>query len=250
MSSLVQKENDELVIDLKSVFQLLWQKLPIILISMVGCGVIAFLIAYFLVTPQYKASVTLYVNNRNTQESTTTLTQNDLTASAKLVDTFSAIITSKTMLKDVAARAAINMEDYGNSYETLKKKMTIEAVNSSEVFTVAVTNPDAGTAQRIVNAVAELLPEKIAGLIEGCSVHTVDYADVPDKIDSPSYLIWTVVGVMLGILVSVAFVIIVGINDTRIKSEKDLEEWAYPILSVIPDLDPKTNSTKAGYGYK
>lgn len=45
-----------------------------------------------------------------------------------------------------------------------------EAVNSTEVFSIDVTSPDPQEAELIANAIADILPDRIADIVEGSSV--------------------------------------------------------------------------------
>lgn len=246
MSRFVQRESNDIVVDLKGVFKILLKRLPVILLIGILGGAIAFAIARFFITPQYKASVTLYVKNSKDYNESTTVSPNDLTASAKLVDTFSAIITSKSMYQLVTTYCQID----DINYQMYMNQLEIKAVNDTQVFTVSMTDPNPNTAQNIVNGIAEMLPGKIGGLIEGCSVSTVDLADLPTEIASPNSRLWIGVGFIVGLLLAVIVVTVIAANDQRIRSENDLSEWDYPVLSVIPDLSRKANKNDSVNDYQ
>ena len=55
--------NDEIEIDLLHIVKILWQKIWIIIISMVLLGAALFSYAVFMITPQYQAKAMMYVNN-------------------------------------------------------------------------------------------------------------------------------------------------------------------------------------------
>ena len=55
--------DNEMVIDLVQLAKALWHRAWAILLAMVIFGAAAFSYAYFLITPLYKASAMLYVNN-------------------------------------------------------------------------------------------------------------------------------------------------------------------------------------------
>lgn len=240
--SIVKKSGNADVIDLLKIVKLLWRKAWLIaLIGILAAGA-ALAGTVFLIAPQYTATVTMYVNNYNNKDSSTTITSGDLTASAKLVDTYIAIIKSNTLLNEVAEEARVSY-----SAGQLEKMITASAVDSTEVFDVNVTCYSAAEATRIANAIATVSPEHIADIVEGSSVKVIDLAEVPENPSSPSYKKNTAIGLLLGIVVAVALILIREMLDTRIKSEEDLKEWELPVLGVIPDLG--TAGKKGGYGY-
>ena len=113
--------------------------------------------------------------------------------------------------------------------------MSTEQVDSTEFFNVYITHPDPETAAYIANIIAEVAPDEIAGFIEGSSTKIVDYAQVPEKPSSPSLTKNTLIGVLLGLVLSVAFLTIRDLMDVRVKNEEDLSEISnLPVLGRIP----------------
>ena len=242
--SILNRQDDEIEIDLVEVFRLLLGKWHFIIISMLIFGLVVFAGTFFLVTPQYEANTTLYVNNSVNRENSVAISQSDLIASAHLVDTYAAIIKSRTVLEQVLERANVEIE-IGN----LQKMITAKAINDTEVFMITVKDSDPHTATRIANAIAEIAPGQCESIVEGSSVKVVDYAELPTEIASPSYKIATLAGMLVGGIFSVAFIVIQALLDTTIKSEDDFKQWDYPVLCVIPDLDEAIKHDRQGYGY-
>lgn len=242
--SIVKKSGNREMIDLLEVVKLLWHKAwLIVLVGVLAAGA-ALACTAFLIAPKYTATVTMYVNNYNNKDSSTTITSGDLSASAKLVDTYIAIIKSNTLLDEVAQEARVNY-----SSEKIEEMITASAVDATEVFDVNVTCHSAAEATRIANAIATVSPDRIAEIVEGSSVKVIDLAEVPEKRSSPSYSKNTAVGLLLGVVVAMGLILIREMVDTRIKSEEDLKEWDLPVLGVIPDMSSAGKKGSYGYGY-
>lgn len=234
--SLVQKEDDEVTIDLLGVVKLLWSKAILIICCSIIIGALAFVGTQVFITPVYKAEVTMYVNNRTTSgdAATTTLSASDLQASARLVDTYAAIIRNEAFLGDVAKKMG-----EGNDPETVEKLMkavAIDSVNNTEVFRVSVVDPNPEKAAEIANIIVKMAPNRIADIVEGSSVKIINKATVPTDIYSPSYKKNTLIGVAFGFVLIVAIIVIREMSDTTLKSEADFAQWNYPLLGSIPDL--------------
>ncbi len=242
--SIVSQTKEEVVIDLMALIRLLIRKLHIIVLSTLVVGILFYACSLFLMTPMYEAHTTLYVNNSTSQDTSTAITTSDLTASAQLVDTYSAIISSNTVLSLVIEEADVDMTE-----EELLEQITISAVNDTEVFTVSVLNADPKTAARIANGIATIVPDQISEIVEGSSVKVVDYARIPTEIASPNYTLWAMLGMMLGFVVSVAVIVVRALLDRTIKSESDFERWTLPILGTVPDLEQAHKTDTYGYGY-
>lgn len=241
---IIKRTQNEVQVNLLGLLTLLWKKAAIILFACLLGSVLVFGGTYFLITPKYTASITLYVNNTSTSDAATTISTSDLTASAKLVDTYAAIISSKTVLDQVKEEADVDFKT-----ETLGSMISVSAINDTEVFRVSVENADPKTATRIANAIAEVAPEQISGIVDRSSVKVVDRADIPTDISSPDYFKCAVVGAIFGFIISVAIILIRAFLDTVIRSESDLEGWDLPVLSVVPEFTQAAKLDSYGYQY-
>lgn len=246
--SLIQREDDDVTIDLLELLRLLWSKAILIIAVSVVFGGMAFVGTHVLVTPLYKASVTMYVNNRTTSAdaaNATTLSASDLQASARLVDTYAAIIKNQAFLGAVAKDMRMEPEKAAS----LMNAVNIKAVNNTEVFSVSVVDPDPEYAARIANTIVKLAPDRIADIVEGSSVKIINEASVPTSIDSPNYKKNALLGLAFGFILIVAIIVIRELSDTTIKSEADFMQWEYPLLGSIPDLKSTGKSSSGSYGY-
>lgn len=244
MQVIRRNQEGEIVINLLGLFQLLWQKeLQIILACIIGGG-LCYGATLLLIVPKYTANVYMYANNSNSNDKTTSITTSDLNASAQLVDTYATIICRDMVLEQVVKAADIEM-----TTEELADCVAVSAVNSTEVFKVAVESTDPAEAALIANTIAEIAPVRIAEIVDGCSVEIVDYAKVPIEQSSPNYKLSVVLGVFLGFVIWVFVIILHEILDIRIKSEVDFQSWGLPVLCNIPEFSSASKYEGYGYGY-
>ena len=67
------------------------------------------------------------------------------------------------------------------------------------------------------------------------AVNVVDNANLPDSPVSPSVPKWTLIGVAIGMIVSIAVIVIQHLLDDSIKSSEDIEKYlGISTLAVIP----------------
>ena len=229
-----RSKTDYYEIDLLRLAGALWKKLWLIVLVTLLCGALAFGYTFFLVTPLYKATAMMYVNNSaiSVGSAKVSISAGDLAASQSLVDTYTVILKTRGTLNEVISRTGVPY-----SYQQLTKMVQAEAVNSTEVFSIDVTSPDPQEAELIANAIADILPDRIADIVEGSSVKIVDYAIVPAEIASPSYTRNTALGMLAGLVVIAAIICLREIFDEKLHSEDDItQRYQLPILAVIPDL--------------
>ena len=237
------REN-ETEIDLLQLAKALWHKAWAIVLVTLITAAMAFAGTKLFITPLYTASAMMYVNNSSISVGSTQVNLSDLTAAQSLVETYMVILKTRGTLEEVIKEANLPYD-----YEQLSGMIEAGAVNSTEVFSIDVTSADPQEAERIANAIADILPDRIAEIVDGSSVKIVDYAIVPSEIASPSYTRNTALGMLLGLVLIAAIICLREIFDEKLHGEEDLaQRYEQPILAVIPDLAaPGAAAYRSGY---
>ena len=230
-----QMAADEIEIDLLKLAELLLHKAKILIAATILIAAAAFGITYFLITPLYTSSALMYVNNSGFTVGSTSfsITSGELSAAQSLVDTYGVILKSRTTLEDVIRRDNLNY-----TYEELYGMVTTSSVNGTEIFRINVTSADPAEAERIANTIADMLPEKIASIVEGSDVRIVDYAVIPSSRTSPSFTKNTMIGALVGFVFAAAVIILRYLLDETIHTEDYLTQTYpnIPLLTVVPDM--------------
>ena len=238
------QKNEEIEINLGRVFSAVMGRAWLVAIVAVICAVVTFAGTFFFITPQYESAAMFYVNNSNLSLGDTSLSisSGDLTTSRNLVDSYIVILNTRETLVDV-----IDYAGASRTYKELREMIAAEAVNETELFRVTVTSPDPNEAERLANAIAYILPKRIGTIIDGTSARVADAAIVPTRPSSPSYPKNTVIGFLLGFVLSVGVIALREIFDTTIRGEEDItQSCKHPILAAVPDM---TAPGKGGYYY-
>lgn len=242
------KDVTEFEIDVLSLIRVVWKKGLIIALVAVLFGCATFGVTAFLMEPKYEATASLYVNNStfNLGATSFSITSSDLSASSSLVSVYLYILESRTTLEEV-----IQTADLTYTPDELEKMISANNVSQTGAFEVTVTSTNPAEAELIANSIAQILPDRIAEIVDGTSVRVVDYAIIPSGRSGPSILIGTLLGIFIGGLLSVAWVVMQYIMDDAgraiIQSVDDLRDM-YPdimVLATIPDV--RLSEKKNGY---
>lgn len=230
-------------IDILQMALALVKKWWVIAVATVLAGIIAFGYTRLGITPKYEATAMFYVNNSSISGK---LSLADLNAAEKSVKSYCTILETRLSLEEV-----IREGNFNYTYEQLKKMIGSQAVDGTEIFSVTVTSSDPQEACDIANTIASVLPQKVADVIDGTKVKVVDYAVVPQTKSSPSIPKNTVLGMLVGFVLSAGVIILLEIFNDTINSE----EWLVttygdeiPLLSVVPDVNAKSDRRYYKYG--
>ena len=230
-------------IDLLQMASALVKKWWVIAVATVLAGIIAFGYTRLGITPKYEATAMFYVNNSSISGK---LSLAELNAAEKSVKSYCTILGTRLSLEEV-----IREGNFNYTYEQLKKMIGSQAVDGTEIFSVTVTSPDPQEACDIANTIASVLPQKVADAMDGAKVKVIDYAVVPQTKSSPSTPKNTVLGMLVGFVLSAGVIILLETFNDTINSE----EWLVttygdeiPLLSVVPDVNAKSDRRYYKYG--
>ena len=241
------KTKEYYTIDLVHVMKSLWRRVWIIILSALLAAGIGFSLATFFISPTYSSSIMLYVNNSSISfgDASFSISSSEITAAQGLVKTYSEILNNRTTLERVIDETGVSY-----TYKELSKMVTAESSNETEIMRVTVTTENPYEASKIANCIAEVLPERISEIIDGATMEVVDSAIPNTNKVAPSRTQYTVVGFLLGVLISVVILVIVALMDDTIHDEEYvLQNYDCPILAKIPNL-VNSGGKRSSYYYR
>lgn len=237
--------HDVVEIDLQKLLLAYLRRWWLIVLCAVVAACLSMYVTRYHITPMYKASVMVYVNNIRGDLQIETITSSNLATAQRLVDTYINIIKSDTVLEKVAEASDMDI-----TAAEIRKIMSAEQVDDTEIFNVYITHEDPALAAQLANAVAAVAPGEIEEFVEGSSTKIIDYAKVPTAPSSPSLSRNTVLGGLIGCVLAVVALTIVFLLDVRINDEEDLTIlFDLPVLAQVPAFVPEGSKRRSVYGY-
>ena len=224
-------DEDYETIDLLEVLNVVRQHILVILLTTVIAAAAGFGVSKFLLVPKYESSALMIVNTR--QDVTANVTSDQINSAAKLVSTYSIIIKSDTVLQQVINNLGLNL-----TYSELKDRVTVTAVDDTQVMQITVLSDNPEWARQVCEQITLISPDVILESVEAGSVKLISQAAVnPDPV-SPNVSRNTAVAALLGLVLSIGVVILREMLDNRIKSEDDVRKYLdMPVIGVIPDYE-------------
>ena len=223
-----QMEMEEEVIDLSELLRLLWSHvLQIVAVGLVA-AVISFLVCTFALTPRYQASVNMIVNTR--QDSTTTVSTDNITSAKNMIDTYAVIIKSNLVLNDVIQRLGLDI-----TYSQLADSITVGSVNSTQIMAITVTNENPGLAGKIAQTIAEVAPDVIVEKVGSCkAVSDVEIGTTPVY---PQTKKTTLLCALAGMVAACALLVVNHLLHNYIVDDEDVQKKLdLPVLGFIPEV--------------
>lgn len=231
MQSAAMVDDDYDTIDLLEVLEVVRQHILIIILVTVIAAAAGFGFSRFVMVPQYEASALMIVNTR--QDTTANVTSDQINSATKLVSTYSIIIKSDTVLQQVISNLGLTL-----TYDQLKERVTVSAVDDTQVMQITVRSDNPEWARQVCEQITTISPDVILESVEAGSVKLISQAAVTPEPVSPNVMKNTAIAAVLGLVVSIGIVVLRELLDNKIKSEDDVRKYLdLPVVGVIPDYE-------------
>lgn len=217
-------------IDLKELFEYVKNKLGLIIVITAGICLLGCIYGLVFQKPMYKSYTTVILGS-NATSSSQTITQTDITINRNLVDTYAQIVTSRRVLDQV-----INELNLDISYESLKSKISVSAVNNTEIIKINAEDKDAIKAKNIANITANYFKKEIVDLYNMNNVNILDEAIQEKNPYNINITKQIIVYFMIGLILAIGIVFVVFYFDRTIKSAEQVEQKIkLPILGSVEE---------------
>ena len=219
-------------IDLLEILRIIRERSWIIVLITVMAIAVSGLVSFFFLDKVYQTSTTLMVS-KTQSDSTNMLQYNDVLMSQKLVKTYSEIVKSNRVLDKVIQKLELDA-----SAEELRKKITVNSVQDTEIIRISVEDIDPQYATDLANGTAVVFMGEVAEIMKMDNVQLIDPAKVPNDPVRPRPLLNMAIAGVLGLMISLGIIFLIEYLDNTVKSAEDIEgHIGLPVLGGIPDFE-------------
>ena len=243
----VNNDKEEDTIDLGAIFNLLLARIGWIILMGVLVGIVAFVITKFVIVPKYTTSTQILVINENKNAADSAgnaVNFSNIQSSTYLAKDYVYMITSKPVMQQVISE--LGLQDI--SYSDLASQISVTTPDDTRILIISVTDENPVKAKQIADSVRENSIEHIQSVIGTDTVRSIDGdigAVIPTSQSSPNVKRDTILGVLLGIIIACAIIILRYILDDSIKTEEDVHNRIG--LSVLVNMPFKNDIEKSLY---
>ncbi|WP_443484462.1 YveK family protein [Limosilactobacillus reuteri] len=239
-------------IDLHRLMVLCRKHIKILIVWTLLAGVLGFVIAQFVVVPKYTATTEILVNQKHTNDNNGQA-YNNQQADIQMINTYKDIITNQVILSKASkqlknpvhvikpaqkavyrtnadgtrrlikeAQPAV-VERGGKSYnlstDELKKAISVQTQQNSQVFSLQVKTDDPQESAVVANTVANVFRQQIKKIMSVNNVTIVSRASTPDTPSFPNKKLFALAGAVLGLILSFLYILIGDLMDTSIHDD-------------------------------
>lgn len=220
-----EQNTEETYIDLSELFRVMLKNIKLIVIATIACMVIAFLVTTFFISKKYESKSSLYlkplVNNG-------VVDNGSLATNRSLVSDYIKIMQGDRVLSKVAKE--LNVET-----NKVKSALNASADANSTIINVSAITDDAEFSKEVVVLVIDNFIEEMKEINGTNNFLVINDAKVIETAVSPSKVKNTVLGALLGMVLSCGYVFVKFMFDKRLKNRAEAESFlGIPVLCEIP----------------
>ena len=210
-------------------FSALWAKKTIIILSAVFMALVAFVGTKMFVTPKYTSVTKLFVMTKN-DDTSASATYTDLQTGSMLTKDYMELVKSRPVLEKTISKLKLDVTP-----EELAGMITTETPTDTRIMSISVTDDDPKEAKQIADTLRKAVSVQITEIMNADSVNTVEEGNLPTSPSSPNVKKNMILGALLGLVISMGFIVLISILDDTVKTPDDVEKYlGLNVLTSIP----------------
>ncbi|MDF2700664.1 MAG: lipopolysaccharide biosynthesis protein [Haloplasmataceae bacterium] len=219
-------------INLQELFLVLWKNVIFIAILTIISAAAFGSFTKFFMEKEYASDT--YVQISSSQHGGT---YTDLQYSKALVKNYVFQANSRTVLNQVINDEALNLS---MGYDELKNLVKVSQITDTDIIKIEVTTNDSQLSADIANKVSYYLTEFVKTDVNVLDVRPYDAAIQNTNSVGPNLMLNTVIGLVMGGMISVGIVLLKEFLNRTVRTSKDVEKYLnLPVLGAIPMLEKK-----------
>ena len=217
--------NDEVEIDLSQLLKLLKKNIRLIIILALVGIIIAASATTFLISKKYQSqgSVLLKADVVNGSLDSTQVNTNKM-----MVNNYVKLLQGNNIQDQVAKNLNITSAE-------VRSSLSITNTTDTQIIEVSSTTVDPGLSKRIVDETISVFTTLIQEKLDVTNVTIVDQPEVNPNPVSPSMVKNVIIGAVAGIVISLGYLLLTYLLDTKIKNGEQAEQYlGVPLLGIVP----------------
>ena len=221
--------------ELMEYFTIIKKRILLVILITIGATVLSGVLSYFVITPTYKADISVIIGKIENKTEVPQAIMNDVLMYQKLVKTYSEFTKSRKVSEHVIEALKLNIEP-----SQLQKMVSVEPKGDTEFLTITVKSKDPKEAMNIANQLAKSLKYVSNDVKKADNVQLLDEAQLPTAPDSPNPKLNMAIAFFIGLMVSLGIAFLLEYLDNTVKSQEEIEKLTgIPVIGIIPLTEDK-----------
>ena len=217
--------NDEVEIDLSQLLKLLKKNIRLIIILALVGIIIAASATTFLISKKYQSQGSVLLKADVVNGS---LDSTQVNTYKMMVNNYVKLLQGNNIQDQVAKNLNITSAE-------VRSSLSITNTTDTQIIEISSTTVDPGLSKRIVDETISVFTTLIQEKLDVTNVTIVDQPEVNPNPVSPSMVKNVIIGAVAGIVISLGYLLLTYLLDTKIKNGEQAEQYlGVPLLGIVP----------------
>lgn len=231
----VKVENEE-NFGIKDFLDVVKRRKIIIVISFLISIILAVLLSFYFIKPNYTVSTSIIVGKTN-EASIDQAGYNNILLYQNLLKTYSEIIMSNTVSKKASEKLSGEFTE-----KQILRLIKVIPKDNTQILVLTAQGPSAEKALDLLNAVSESFIEQASRVYPSVSVDILDKAELSSSTNSRSKGLIFLVVFFIEIMLLTGSVFLIEYFDLSIKNDSDIEKYiGLKVIGIIPKYKQNKN---------
>lgn len=218
--------DNEIEIDLRELLLELLAYWKLIMVAVILVAGVAFSISKFVIVPKYESTAELYVLTKST--SITSLA--DIQTGTSLTNDYLVVVKGRPVLEQVIKNIGLQ-----ENYQSLYRRVTLNNPSNSRILEITVTDENPQMAKVIADEIAQVSSSFIAAKMDQDPPTIIQSGYADGEAVSPDVVKNTILGGLIGAVLSMAIVVISYLFNDTISGPEDIEKkLGMNVLGSLP----------------
>ncbi len=223
-------DNEADTIDLLELLKSLKAHIRGIILTTLLVALLAGVVTVFFIPKKYESTVRLYLKP---DSSTGVSDYSQVNANNLLVNNYVEMIKGNNITEKAATALKINQGVVSSS-------LVVTNETNTQVISITSKTTDPALSKRIVDQVTKTFRDEVRENLNVTNITIIDNSKIATSPVSPSLPKNLVIGALAGAVLSIAFVVIRMLMDTRIHNKDEAEQYlGIPNLGAVPFIENK-----------
>lgn len=217
--------NDEVEIDLSELFKLFKKNIKLIIILALVGIVIAVSLTTFFIDKKYASQGSILLKAEVVDGS---IDSSQLSANNMMVNNYIELLQGNAIQNQVASNLNITGDE-------VNKALTVTNTAETQIIEISATTTNPELSKNIVEETITVFTTLVQEKLNVTNLTIVDQPEINANPVSPSMTKNILIGGIIGIVISLAYILLTYLLDTKIKSGEQAEQiLGVPLLGTIP----------------
>lgn len=223
-----EKLLEEDVIEIGELLQQIKKNIKMIILMILLCALITGVFTVFFIRKQYSSTARIYSKPEVTEG---TINYSEITANNLMVNNYIEIIKGNNVQGQIAKDLDIDKNE-------VKDSLSVTNSADTQIISITATTNDPQLSKNLAETTVEVFRNEVKESLNVTNIIIVDAAEVNSEPVSPSLKKNLLIGAAAGLVVSLIYVFIRFICDTKIHNKDEAEKYlGIPMLGTVPYLE-------------